>query len=329
MTAARREVREYVERSSPGATLEPLAGDASTRRFFRVRPRSGPTRVLMDYGRAFEGETDDVVAGRIFAAAGLPVARTFDVCGAAGCLLQEDLGDRTLERELRRGAGADAWALLAAAVRLAAAIAVRGSPELARSPRANGPALDAARFRFEMDYYLEHYARGLRGHTSVPAELRPRLHELAERAAESPRRVLCHRDFHSRNLLLRDDRALVMVDVQDARWGPDSYDLASLLYDAYSDLDEASIGPLLALYLEETGERSRDAFALRFDIVACQRMLKALGTFGSLRSSAGAARYLEGVPRTLARLRRLLPSREETRPLFALLADAGLLDPLG
>jgi hypothetical protein len=325
VSAPRPEILEYVAHALPGATLEPLAQDASTRRFFRVRPRSGPTRILMDYGSAFEGETADVVLGRIFTTAGLPVAQTLDVASRAGCLLQEDLGDRTLEQELL-SCGSRSRLLLEAAVRLAAAIARDGSVALARSARAAGPALDAERFRFEMDYFLEHYACGLRGRTQVPDSLRAGLHELADRAAETPRRVLCHRDFHSRNLLVRDDDELALVDIQDARWGPDGYDLASLLRDAYIDVDEAWIDPLVDLYLEASCAPAREEFRRRFDVIACQRMLKALGTFGALRSSAGAARYLDGIPRTLARLRRLLPARSETQSLGTLLSATGLLE---
>ena len=61
---------------------------------------------------------------------------------------------------------------------------------------------------------------------------------VAELAAEP--RVLCHRDYHSRNLMLHDDR-LYIIDFQDARMGPDTYDLVSLLRDSYVDLPEQTV----------------------------------------------------------------------------------------
>lgn len=320
MIPARPEILAYVERAVPGATVEPLAGDASTRRFFRLRPPTGPTRVLMDYGGPFQGATDDMVMTAILGEAGLPVARVVDACGPAGCLLLEDLGDRTLQSVLSE-LGAAARPLLERAVCLAAEVAQRGTPVLARSARAAGPALDAARFRFEMDFFLEHYVQGLLGQERLPDGLRSALHELATAVGEMPQRVLCHRDFHSRNLLVLNDGSLAMVDIQDARWGPDSYDLASLLRDAYVDIHESWIDCLIDLYLGAL--ESTDAplsFRRRFDVVSCQRMIKALGTFGFLRSSPAADRYLSAVPRTVERLRRLLPAHPETLPIVPLLA---------
>ena len=79
----------------------------------------------------------------------------------------------------------------------------------------------------------------------MPDDLGRALHELADRAAASPRKVLCHRDFHSRNLMLPPDHSLAMVDIQDARWGPDSYDLASILRDAYIEMVISEIIPLI------------------------------------------------------------------------------------
>lgn len=322
----RPEVVDWVERISPGARLEPLAGDASKRRFFRVHPASGASRVLMDYGRPFERPTDDQLLSALFREAGLPVARIVDGGPAVGCLLLEDLGDRTLHSALAELGGAGR-PLLERAVRLAAEVARRGTPVLERSERAGGPALDAERFRFEMDWFVEHYVRGLQGRDPVPATLRPALHALADEAARSPRRVFCHRDFHSRNLMLRDDGTLAMVDLQDARWGPDTYDLASLLRDAYVEIHESWLPGLIDLYLEGMGEPRTEEFLARLDVVSCQRMIKALGSFGSLRDAPGAERYLEAVPRTLERLRRLLPSRPETHALAVVLTEADLLRP--
>jgi aminoglycoside/choline kinase family phosphotransferase len=326
LSTARPELLAYVRGVFPGARVEPLVHDASTRRFFRVLPARGPSRVVMDYGRPFEGEPDDVVLARILGGAGLPVAAVLDVCGRVGCLLLEDLGDRLLQSAIVELGGA-ARPLLERAVRLAADVTRRGTPALERSPRAAGPALDRERFRYEMDFFIEHFARGLKAQQTTPPGLAAGLHALADAAAQAPRRVLCHRDFHSRNLLLRDDGSLAMVDIQDARWGPDSYDVASLLRDAYVEIHESWIEGLLDLYAERAGIDDRDAFRRRFDIVSCQRMIKALGTFGFLRTSPAADRYLSAVPRTVDRLRRVMPLREETSGPFGILASAGLLDP--
>ena len=330
MSELRDEVRAFLDLAFPGASLVALAGDASTGRFHRVLPLNGPTAVVMDYGAAFDGATDDIVLTRIFTEADLPVPRILRVEPGAGLLVLEDLGDRTLESALLEQAGSSgALALLHRAVELAVRVSAEGTPVLAHSERAAGPALDAARFRFEMDFFLEHYAAALRGIASFPAGLRDELHALADRAVESPRRVLCHRDFHSRNLMLVDDGSLAMVDIQDARWGPEGYDLASLLQDAYVEIDEARVDLLMRHYLSELPEPPDPGFRDRFEVLCAQRMLKALGTFGFQVKTMGRARYLEAIPRTLLRLHALLPRNPETRRLHELLTTVGLLEDQG
>jgi len=286
----------------------------------------------MDYGAPFRDDPDDVRLARVFAAAGLPVARVLEAAPDAGCLVLEDLGDRTLEdvldgasRSLGRGSPASRGLYLAA-TDLAAAIATRGTEALSGSDRAAGPALDPQRFRFEMDFFVENYLGRLLG-VAPPAGLREALHDLAERAA-SGRRVFCHRDFHSRNLMIRPDGRLAMVDIQDARWGPDGYDLASLLRDAYVDDPD----PLLEEMVERfhatvPGLGSASEFRGRFDVVATQRMVKALGTFGFQIAALGRTRYRSAIPRTLARLSASMPAVEGCAALHRMLDDLGLFVP--
>jgi len=301
MDEPRAAIQAWVELRFPGARLSSLAGDASTRRFFRIRPDGGRSLVLMDYGAPFDGETDDVRLSRIFREADLPVAKIRSVAPDPGCLVLDDLGDLTVERNLHEhpSGGRDR---MVQAVDLAAAIAVRGTEALARSTRAAGPSLDQERFRFEMGFFLEHYVRNHLGRSPGQRLVRG-LEQLADEAARTPRRVLCHRDFHSRNLMLRDDGSLAMVDIQDARWGPDTYDLASLLYDAYIESDSGWREPL--------AERFRSAlvnppeagpFRQRLRVVAAERMIKALGTFGYQVATLGRSRYREPIPRTGCRI---------------------------
>lgn len=334
----RNDLARFVEGLFPGAELAPLRGDASTRRFWRLSRPEGGTRVVMDYGGSFEGETDDVRLERIFRAADLPVARIETVSPEAGCLILEDLGDTTLESVIQdpRSGSSDrekglpsreTFFLYSEAVELAVALAVRGTSALRASDRAAGPVLDATRFRFEMDFFIEHYASGLRGVRGDLRDLSGVLHSLADAAARTPVSVMCHRDFHSRNLMVRGNGALAMVDIQDARWGPHGYDLASLLFDAYVDIDRDLVATMIEAYLDETpADPSRDAFMERWEIVAAQRMIKALGTFGFQVAARHDRRYLEGVPRTLARLARLLPEHRFLLQIGRLFADLGLLE---
>jgi len=129
----------------------------------------------------------------------------------------------------------------------------------------------------------------------------------ADLATECDRlpRVYCHRDFQSRNLMVRRGGRLGLIDFQDARMGPYTYDAASLLRDSSLDLGPALVdrmidrlGRLLDLPPEEL---RRD-----IDLMALQRNIKDLGTFGYMATQRGRPEYLEYVPRTLGFIRRTL-----------------------
>jgi aminoglycoside/choline kinase family phosphotransferase len=328
MSELRPELRTVLAELYPGMRHETLPGDASTRRFHRLFLANGGTCVVMDYGSAFDAETDDVRLARIFARADLPVARVLHVLPAAGALVVEDLGDDTLETTLTH-TGSDRLParddLYRSAVRLAADIATRGTDALQRSDRASGPALDDERFLFEMRFFLDHYVGGFLGRREVAIEVREAVEDLAVRTASHPR-VLCHRDFHSRNIMVRREGALALVDIQDARWGPDTYDLASLLRDAYVDVGEAEVDELFDQYCRQLpGSHDLGAIRKRFDLVAAQRMIKALGTFGYQIAVLGRERYRSSLIRTVERLVRVLPSRVETAPLAEVFLRHGVL----
>ena len=117
--------------------------------------------------------------------------------------------------------------------------------------------------------------------------------------------MLCHRDYHSRNLMLHDDR-LYIIDFQDARMGPDTYDLVSLLRDSYVDLPEQTVNELIAYFLAlkgTTDPMQETVFRERFDLMALQRNLKALGTFGYQTTARRNPVYIQYIPRTLRYVR--------------------------
>jgi hypothetical protein len=115
--------------------------------------------------------------------------------------------------------------------------------------------------------------------------------------------VLCHRDYHSRNLMLHESQ-LYIIDFQDARLGPDTYDIVSLLRDSYVDLTEQTVDELIAYFLALKGlTGSEREFRRRFDVMALQRNLKALGTFGYQTTARRNPVYIQYIPRTLRYVR--------------------------
>jgi aminoglycoside/choline kinase family phosphotransferase len=120
---------------------------------------------------------------------------------------------------------------------------------------------------------------------------------------------------------------LYIIDYQDARMGPDTYDLVSLLRDSYVDLSEDRVDELIRgfLKLRPDAQSTPDAvteFQRRFDLMSVQRNLKALGTFGHQTTARNNPVYIQYIPRTLSYVRANL----ERYPRFARLRE--LLGPL-
>ena len=162
-----------------------------------------------------------------------------------------------------------------------------------------------------MRFFLEHYMGSFLRRNVVPTDLRDAVGVAGRRHCDPPPRALS-RDYHSWNIMVRPNGLLAMVDIQDARWGPDTYDLASLLRDAYVDLTEEEVDGLFRAFHEgvqdTAGSRERtDAI----DFVAIQRMVKALGTFGYQVAVMNRGRYRTSILRTVERIRRLAPAHSE------------------
>jgi len=183
-------------------------------------------------------------------------------------------------------------------------------------------AFDVAKLSWELGFFVEHFLVGhrrIRLGPSERVELESSFASLCEEIASWPR-VLCHRDYHSRNLMWHRDR-LHWIDFQDARLGPAHYDLASLLRDSYVDLEEDMVEDLLEEFRREAvPDESPTEFVRRFDLISVQRNLKALGTFGFMATVRGALLYLDFVPRTLERVRRNLTRHPELEGIGRILA---------
>ena len=117
------------------------------------------------------------------------------------------------------------------------------------------------------------------------------------------------------------DSQLYIIDFQDARMGPDTYDLVSLLRDSYVDLPEQTVSELLAYFLALKGQSGdQREFRQRFDVMALQRNLKALGTFGYQTTARRNPVYIQYIPRTLRYVRdnlEQLPQFARIRELLA------------
>jgi aminoglycoside/choline kinase family phosphotransferase len=300
----------------------PLSGDASTRRYYRLSGLPG-TQILSLHLEPFDPEQlPFTVMRNLIAGWGIPVPKILDQDGARGILVLEDLGDVTLQEALRGASASQREEFYRTAVDQVVTLQREASRGPQRAPCFQ-VAFDIEKLSWELHYFLVHFLEGHRGadlsveDRSVLAES---FHRLSEEIGSWPR-VLCHRDYHSRNLMVHGDR-LVWIDFQDARMGPATYDLVSLLRDSYVDVEEDFQAERAEEFRQKAlpGEH-REIFARRFDLMSVQRNLKALGTFGYQASVKGNRVYLPYIPRTLAGARRNLSRHPELRPLWRVLAN--------
>lgn len=267
--------------------IHALTPDASTREYFRIPWKRG-TAIAAVYPEPFDPEFHPFLdVTRLFAEGKLPVPEILAVDASAGIIVQEDLGDKQLRTVYESASEEESEAYKERAIGLIAQIQATTAKAYERGSIASRLAFDEAKLAWELNFFFEHYFGSLRGEKlshGEAAELKAEMNDIAAELASRPR-VLCHRDYHAANLIVDRKGDLRIIDYQDARMGPASYDLVSLL------LDRQTSAPSLAdvrghrLYLIEERRRfgldalDPDDFAWEFRLMTVQRVLKAIGTF--------------------------------------------------
>ncbi|MGZ8832217.1 MAG: aminoglycoside phosphotransferase family protein, partial [Thermoanaerobaculia bacterium] len=276
-------------------TARALAGDASVRAYYRISQPDGRTYMLAYYPAEVRSQL------RRFLDA-------YQAIEALGCVpellwhgesaaLQQDVGDRTLFDILHEDR-AEGVRLYRDAIELLV--------QFQRSPATEiNPPFTSQFFQSELDMTREFYVEKLMGVTpDRSGELRPMFKTLADKIASHPY-VLCHRDFHGQNIHSYKD-CLYLIDYQDMRMGPDTYDLASLLRDrgvarilgADTELE------MVDLYGQKSG--APPGVRRRYFETLLQRSIKILGTFARQPIVRSRMHYLEFIPPTIESIGRCL-----------------------
>jgi N-acetylmuramate 1-kinase len=306
--------------TSRNPRVVPLTGDASDRRYYRILLPDRTPFVLALYAQPFDVNTLPFVnVARLLEKMPVPIPKVLGHADDIGVLALEDLGDVTLQAHLGVANPSQHAALYRQAVGLIATLQRRGVDLESADHIPYRVAFDVEKLTWEMDFFIKHFIEAYRGVLISPvvrAALREEFADIINELASEPR-VLCHRDYHSRNLMVHQD-TLYIIDFQDARMGPDTYDLVSLLRDSYIDLADQTVSDLIAYFLALKGAIDSEAmFRDRFDLMALQRNLKALGTFGYQTTARRNPVYIQYIPRTLRYVRHNL----ERQPRFARLRD--------
>lgn len=305
MTALPPETLPHVDQwLGPNWTARPLAGDASVRAYYRVTSASGETFILAYYPPEVRGQLARFLAAYEAIDGHGTIPEVLQHCEVA--VLQRDVGDRTLFDVLHDDR-AEGLRLYREAIGLLVAFQQTGD-------RGLNPPFTAGFFLSELEMAREFYVEKLMGAPGEP--LQPLLKTISENIAQHPY-VLCHRDYHGQNLHVMND-ALFLIDYQDLRMGPDTYDLASLLRDrgvarilgAGAELD------LLGDYAARIGADA-GGIRTRYFETLLQRSIKILGTFSKQPIVRGRMHYLDFIPATVESIARCL----DELPAFAPLRD--------
>jgi aminoglycoside/choline kinase family phosphotransferase len=328
-------------------SVQPLAGDASSRRYYRaaLSGTAAPGSVIiMEFpaGSALPLSSEELAifkeppkelpflnVHRLLSGAGVRVPRLYGAWENESMLILEDLGDVALWDQVQGLGPADVLRWYRQAIDELLVLQIRGTQARDDGCIAFQQRFDFRLYMWEFDHFLEYGLMkrpGTRVSQKLLEQLRLAFTKVAGRLERQPA-CLNHRDYHSWNLMVHEG-AIAVIDFQDALLAPPQYDLASLLNDRETD---RVIGPeledqLIEYYLrrrEEMGEpkSSRDEFFEIYLLSAIQRDLKVVGRFYYLEVVKGKPGYKRFIPPTVKRLRRNLSRTPDLQGIVPLLAE--------
>ena len=301
-----------------GFTLTTASADASFRRYFRVHLNgSDTTLIVMDAPPEQENCAPFVQVAELFAKAGLHVPEVIAQELEQGFLLLSDLGNATYLSALNDKTATNLYRdANLALIKL----------QLASQPNVL-PNYDAALLNREMrlfpDWYIAQHLQTILD-DKQKAVLQNTFDVLTANILEQGQ-VYVHRDYHSRNLMVTDEGNPGVLDFQDAVYGAITYDLVSLLKDAYIAWQEEQVIDWLVRYWQEARKAGLPVptdfseFYRDFEWMGAQRHIKVLGIFARLSHRDGKDGYLKDMPLVMDYLRRVCGRYIELRPMLKLL----------
>lgn len=321
-----------LEKPSQGSALERLQGEASYRIYYRLRLSDGSTYIVMKLpaGKASASEEITnlktkpteipfVAVDRFLKERKLPVPEIHYVDGASGILILEDFGDETFEKQVAHADDGVRRVWYRKAIELLARFqdaTSRRDPSCIAYQR----SFDATLLNWEFDHFLEYGVEARLG-LKIPEGDASGIRALTARITGtlvSLPQVLVHRDFQSRNLMVRNGE-LNLLDFQDALMGPLPYDLVALLRDSYVALSPALLLELVDYYQTLRPAGGNIPFREAFDLMTLQRKLKDAGRFVYIDRVKGNPSFLKHIPNSLQYVREAFERLPEHRPLFELL----------
>jgi aminoglycoside/choline kinase family phosphotransferase/dTDP-glucose pyrophosphorylase len=324
--------KKALKKAAPGiekGTLvwSKLKGDGSDRTWYRVSTTPAlpsrlqqPSIILVDHGLP-EGhdtcEADSFCAiGRHLYEKGISVPRIYAYDRQSGLIALEDLGDLDLQALVRRTSDpAKVFALYRAVIDTLVSMGIEGAKGFDPAFTYQTPHYDKDLIlKKESEYFAREFLNGYLGLEMEAEDLKEEFELLAEMSLKTDYAGFLHRDFQSRNILVRGHRFFV-IDFQGGRLGPLAYDLASLLIDPYVELPESIQKKLLTYYLNKLSDFvpvDPTAFFYVYKYCAINRNLQILGAFAFLSQVKGKKDFEAYIPPAVASLKALLKTTERS-----------------
>jgi len=289
------------------------SADASFRKYYRLT-QGNKTFLLMDSSLEKESLKPFLDVMQRLTQVDVAVPKIYEQNLELGYLIIEDFGNTHLLNVLNESNFKELYK--------------KAIDEIITMQKANAkglPLYDKAFLHFEMDlmqeWYIEkHLSRKLT--QEQKKLLADSLDTISNIVLTQPQGLFVHRDYHSRNIMLRENGSLGIIDYQDAMSGTILYDLVSLLKDCYIAFDRGSILELVLYFKEQAGVDVSDAeFIKWFDFMGIQRHIKVLGIFARLSLRDGKDGYLKDIPLTLSYTLDAAKRYDETKPLATLLEE--------
>jgi N-acetylmuramate 1-kinase len=301
-------------------SLRPASADASFRRYFRVDALDGTTTyIVMDAPPPQEDVRPFIHVAEVFGKTGVAVPQILAQDTERGFLLLTDLGSTTYLHQLSHDS---AHQLYLDAIDALVAIQIHSQPQVL-------PEYDRALLLRELMLFPEWYIGkhlGLTLTEKQQGDLNKVFDALLANNLAQPQ-VYVHRDYHSRNLMVLPQGNPGILDFQDAVYGPITYDLVSLLRDAYVQWDEEMVLDWAIRYWERAKRAGLpvnadiDAFYRDFEFMGLQRHLKVLGIFARLYHRDGKDAYLKDLPLVMTYTRNAANRYTALKPLVRLLDE--------
>lgn len=320
------------------ATLRPASADASFRRYLRIDTATGASRIVMDAPPDKENCKPFVQVQGLMAAAGLNVPQILAFDEPTGFMLLSDLGHQTVIERLNPEKPQDAYAWYQQATDVLLDWQKASTPGVL-------PAYDEALLRRELalfpDWYLAKH-RAVTLDDQQQATLQSAFDAIVAHNLAAPQ-VYVHRDFMTRNLMapIETGAPLGVLDFQDAVYGPITYDIASLLRDAFISWEEEFVIDITVRYWEKArkagllGANSASGWGDDFgefyravEWMGLQRHLKVAGIFARLTLRDGKPKYLADAPRFMAYIRATANRYRQLGPLLKMLDQIEGTEPV-